>query len=107
VWLIETELLRDLAIVLIVYGVGVIIAAWLGSRARWAVELRRRLAPTFREHVVAVYGVAAVLFLAFLAWGPSAGSRRVAGVVVLAALIAFGIAMWRRQMLAEEAAAPT
>jgi hypothetical protein len=105
VWAIETELLRDLAIILIVYGLGVIVAAWLGSGARWAVELRRRLAPTFREHVVAVYGVAAVLFLALLAWGPSAGSRRAPGVILLAALIVFGIAMWRRQMLAEEATA--
>jgi hypothetical protein len=103
VWGIETELLRDLALVLIVYGIGVMVAAWLGSSVRWAVSLRRRLAPTFREHLVAVYGVTAVVFLAFLAWGPSAGSRRVLGVVVLAALIAFGIAMWRRQMLAEEA----
>jgi hypothetical protein len=105
VWSIETQLLRDLAVVLIVYGVGIIIAAWLGSGARWAVSLRHRLAPTFREHVIAVYGVAAVLFLAFLAWGPSAGSRRALGVIVLAALIALGIAMWRRQMLAENPAA--
>jgi hypothetical protein len=103
-WSVETGLLRDLALVLIVYGIGIIIAAWLGSGTRRAVELRHRLAPTFREHVIAVYGVAAVLFLAFLAWGPSAGSRRALGVVILAALIALGIAMWRRQMLVEEAA---
>jgi hypothetical protein len=102
VWSIETELLRDLALVLIVYGLGVIVAAWLGSGARWAVALRQWLAPTFRDHVIAVYGVAAVLFLGFLAWGPSAGSRRALGVIVLAALIAFGITMWRRQMLAEQ-----
>lgn len=106
-WSVETQLLRDLALVLIVYGVGIIVAAWLGSGTRWALSLRHRLAPTFREHIVAVYGVAAVLFLAFLAWGPSAGSRRVLGVVILAALIAFGIAMWRRQMIAEEAAQPS
>jgi hypothetical protein len=42
-----------------------------------------------------------VLFLIWLAWGPSAGSRRFLGVLVLAAIIAFGIEALRRQTIRE------
>jgi len=104
-WLIETDLLRDIALALIVYGVLAIAAAWLGSGARHAVALRAWLAPAFRDHVVAVYTVATVVFLALLAWGPSSGSRRIWGTLLLAALLYTGLTLWRRQMLSESKAA--
>ena len=44
---------------------------------------------------------ATVLFLVFLAWGPSGGGRRFLGVVILAALLALGLEVWRRQTLRE------
>ena len=102
VWLIETDLLRDIGLALVVYGVIALVAAWLGSTGRRAVALRAWLAPTFREHALAVYAVATVVFLLLLAWGPSGGSRRLLGTLVLAALLYLGLTFWRRQMLAEE-----
>lgn len=101
VWLVETNLMRDLGVALIVYGVFALIAAWLGGHHRRAIELRHRLAPTFHRHVVIVYGVAAFLFLIWLAWGPSAGGRRLSGELVLAILFFAGLTFWRRQMLTE------
>ncbi len=106
IWLVETELMRDLAIALIVYGIFAMVAAWLGGGARYAVRLRHWLAPTFRAHAIGVYAAAALLFLVYLAWGPSAGGRRIGGEIVLAVLFFAGLAFWRRQMLSETAAVP-
>jgi hypothetical protein len=36
-----------------------------------------------------------------IAFGPAAGSRRLLGIVVLAALVGFGLELWRRQTLRE------
>jgi hypothetical protein len=50
---------------------------------------------------VLVWIGATVLFLVFLAWGPSGGARRLLGTLILAALLALGLEVWRRQTLAE------
>jgi hypothetical protein len=101
IWLIVTAILGDIGIVLIVYGVLAMIAAWLGGHSRPAVAVRRYLAPTFRTRPIVVWAGAALLFLMFLAWGPTAGGRRALGTVVLAGFIALGIELWRRQTLRE------
>jgi hypothetical protein len=44
---------------------------------------------------------ATVLFLVFLAWGPSGGARRLLGTLILAGLLALGLEVWRRQTLTE------
>lgn len=106
VWLVETNLMRDLGVLLIVYGIFAMAAAWLGGHSHWAVDLRQRLAPTFHRHAVIVYGVAAFVFLIWLAWGPSAGSRRLGGELVLAVLFFTGLTFWRRQMLEENPQPP-
>lgn len=101
IWLIETALLRDIAIGLIVYGLAALVAGWLGGATRPAVAIRRWLAPTFRERPLVVYAVVAALFLVVIAWGPASGSRRLLGVAVLAALLGLGVEVWRRQTLRE------
>jgi hypothetical protein len=101
VWAIETDLLRDLALALVLYGVVGIVAGFVAGPSRIAVALRRWLAPTWREHPVLVWLVAGFLFLLVIAFGPAAGNRRLLGIVVLAALVAFGLELWRRQTLRE------
>jgi hypothetical protein len=108
IWLIETDLLRDLAIGLLFYGLALVVAGFVAGPSRWAVGLRRWLAPTFREQPALVYLVALFVFLVVLAWGPAGGSRRFLGVLILGGLLALGIELWRRQTLREfpEGAAP-
>jgi hypothetical protein len=101
VWAIETDLLRDLALALVLYGVVGLLAGFLGGPSRAAVAIRRWVAPTWRARPYIVWLVAGFLFLVVIAFGPAAGSRRLLGVVILAALVAFGLELWRRQTLRE------
>jgi len=101
VWLIETDLLRDIALALVFYGLFALIAGIVAGPSRAAVALRRGLAPTWRHRPVLVWITATVVFLVFIAWGPSGGSRRLLGVLILAALLALGLEVWRRQTLRE------
>jgi hypothetical protein len=101
IWLIETDLLRDIALALLLYGLFALIAGIVAGPSRAAVGLRRWLAPTWRNRPVLIWITATVLFLVFLAWGPSGGSRRLLGVLILAVLLALGLEVWRRQTLRE------
>jgi drug/metabolite transporter (DMT)-like permease len=100
-WSIETDQLRDIALALLLYGCAFVGAAFLGGPSRMATAVRRRMAPAFREHLFGVYAVASLVFLLFIAWGPTVASRRLWGVAVLAGLTVLGIELWRRQTLRE------
>ena len=101
IWAIETSVLRDIAIILVVYGALVLLATVLAGASRPAVALRRWLAPSFRDHPIVVWASALFLFLILLAWGPTAGDRRLLGVLLLAATTAVAIEALRRQTLRE------
>jgi hypothetical protein len=101
VWFIETDLLRDIGLALLLYGILMVLAGFFAGPSRIATGTRRALAPAFRRHVAAVYAVTALVFLLFIAWGPTAASRRLGGVVLLAALTILAIEVWRRQTLRE------
>jgi hypothetical protein len=98
-WLIATGLLHDLAIGLIIYGLILLTGVFILGPTPWAEMIRRRLAPAMRDHLMIVYAVVALLFLLFLAFGPASGDRRVLGTLVLAALVAGGIEVMRRQIV--------
>jgi hypothetical protein len=104
-WLIGTGLLRDVAFGLISYGVVLLVGVLLAGPSGWATALRQRLAPAMRDHVALVYTAVGFLFLLFLLWGPASGSRRLVGVIVLAALVAGGVEVLRRQILRESSPA--
>ena len=97
VWGIGTKLLVNIATLLIVYGSVVLVGAWLGGPSRAAVALRRRLAPTFREHPLAVYAAAGFLLLLALLWSPSGTTREFIGTAVLAGGVMLGVAALLRQ----------
>jgi hypothetical protein len=101
IWSIETSVLRDIAILLVVYGALVLLATVLAGPNRPAVALRRWLAPSFRHHPIVVWAAALFLFLILLAWGPTAGNRQLLGVAILAATTAIAIEALRRQTLRE------
>jgi hypothetical protein len=101
IWGLETSVMRDIAIILVVYGVLVLLATVLAGPNRPAVTVRRWLAPAFRHHPIIVWTAVFFLFLILLAFGPKAGSRELLGVVILAATTAVGIEALRRQTLRE------
>jgi len=101
IWGLETSIMRDIAIILVVYGALVLLATVLAGPNRPAVAVRRWLAPSFRDHPVVVWAAALALFLILLAVGPTAGDRRLLGVLLLAATTAVAIEALRRQTLRE------
>jgi len=101
IWSLETSVMRDIAIILVVYGALVLLATVLAGPNRPAVAVRRWLAPSFRHHPIVVWVAALFLFLILLAWGPTAGNRQLLGVVILAATTAVAIEALRRQTLRE------
>jgi hypothetical protein len=101
IWSLETSVMRDIAIILVVYGALVLLATALSGPNRGAVAFRRWLAPSFRDHPIVVWATALFLFLILLAWGPSAGGRQLLGVLLLAATTAVAIEALRRQTLRE------
>ena len=101
IWGIETSVLRDLAVLLVVYGALVLVATFFAGPNRPAVAVRRWLAPTLRHHPIVVWAAALLLFLILLAWGPRAGNRQLVGVAILAVTAAIAIEALRRQTLRE------
>jgi hypothetical protein len=101
IWAIETSVLRDIAIILVAYGALVLLATVLAGPNRPAVAARRWLAPSFRDHPIVVWATAAAVFLILLAWGPTAGDRRLLGVAIVAVTTAIAVEALRRQTLRE------
>jgi hypothetical protein len=101
IWAIETSVLRDIAVILVVYGALVLLATVVAGPNRPAVAVRRWLAPSFRHHPIVVWGAAVAVFLILLAWGPTAGNRQLLGVAILAVTTAIAIEALRRQTLRE------
>jgi hypothetical protein len=101
VWAIGTELLRDIGRALVAYGAIVLVGAWVTGPTRLAVDLRKRLAPFFRDQPGTVFGVVVGLYSLVLLWGPTAASRQLVGILLLGVLLVFGVEMLRRQTLAE------
>jgi hypothetical protein len=96
-WTIGTSLLYEIAVAMVVYGVVVVIAAWLAGPTAFAVAVRRALAPSLRHQPGLVYAGVAMAYLLVLLWGPTAATRRPIGILVLAALLALGVEALRRQ----------
>ena len=95
-WSIGTQLLRNVGFNAVIYGLGIILAAWIAGPSRAATWSRRSLAPTMRDHPVVIYGAVAVaLFLVLLA-GPT-DAQRIFPLLILFALAFVGTAILRRQ----------
>jgi hypothetical protein len=103
-WQIATTLLAELAAVMVVVGAAAIAGAWLagdGQRARW---LRARFAPGLAERPDLAYGLAALVYLVLVAWGPLSVLRRPLAIAVFGVLLLAGVAAMRAQVQRELAA---
>jgi len=100
-WLIGTAILGQIGAATILYGVLMALGAMLAGPATAAVAVRRRIAPVLNERQGIVWGVAAGAYLLLVLWGGTHALRTWWGILLLAALLAAGIAALRRQTLLE------
>jgi hypothetical protein len=99
-WAIGTELLRNVGINVLVYGAGIVFAAWIAGPSRPAVWVRRVSAPTIRDRPYILYAVVTFILLVVLVTGPT-DATRVYPLLVLFALAFVGTEVLRRQTLRE------
>lgn len=109
-WDILTAVLRGSFRWLIVVGILFVLAAWLAGPGRWAIAVRRALAPLVRARRYAYVGLA-IVALILLATGPVNDAARLLVVLLLLALLVAWIELTRAQTILEfpgaELAAPT
>ena len=99
-WLVETQLLRNVGINILIYGTFVMVAAWIAGPSRPARWVRRVSAPTARNHPWVIYGALALVLLLILVTGPTDG-QRVYPLLVVFVLAFVGLEVLRRQTLRE------
>jgi hypothetical protein len=99
-WSILTALLAEGAWTVIGLGVVVLIGVWLAGPSRSGTAVRAELAPFLARPEIA-FGAAAALFLLVVLWAPTAQTTRVPQMLVLAALLALGVEILRRQAARE------
>jgi protein-S-isoprenylcysteine O-methyltransferase Ste14 len=101
IWTISTSMLYDIAVVLVVFGLVVVAAAWLAGHTRPATALRRAMAPTLREHPAAAYGTVYGALLLLVLWGPAPAFRQLGYIIAFAVLLTLGVHTLRRQTASE------
>jgi len=109
-WSIGTDLLRNIGINLLVYGLVIVAAALLAGPSRAARTLRRWMAPTLVHRPVVTYAIFACAVLVFVLLGPT-DAQRLVPLLVLFAFGLVGVEALRRQVAREHpeiaAAEPT
>lgn len=99
-WAIATELLRNVGVNILIYGILITLAAWVAGPSRPAVFIRRVAAPTMRDRPIVVYGLLTVVLLIVLLTGPTDG-QRIYPLLVLFGLAYVGLEVLRRQTARE------
>lgn len=99
-WTIGTSQLTDIADAAVLYGILIVIAAWLAGPTRLATGIRDGIAPWYRQKRFA-YGAAAVLLVLLFWWDPTPGTHRIAPSLLLIVLVLIGTEFLRRQVVRE------
>ncbi|MFL6019336.1 MAG: hypothetical protein ACJ74I_10305 [Gaiellaceae bacterium] len=102
VWTIETELLRNVGINAIIYGILGILAAWIAGASRPATYLRR---VGLHERPLLGFGAVAIALLILLVTGPTDGDR-IYPLLIVGGVAFVGLEVLRRQTDRELEAAP-
>jgi ABC-type xylose transport system permease subunit len=103
---IATGMLTEIAVATIVIGVVVVIAAWFAGPSRFAVRLRRAIAPHLIRHPGGTYAVVAAALLLVFIWQPIPATGAPIGMIVFTVLAGLGTEVLRRQLRTEFGDAP-
>ena len=101
VWDVYDTLLQQASTAAIFYGAILVGGAWVAGPSRWAVTVRRTLAPYLREPAVAYAALGVVLIGVIAWWAPTPAMRNPVTAVLLAALLALGFEGLRRRTVRE------
>jgi hypothetical protein len=97
-WGILTSLLQGIGVAVILYGLVMLLGAWLAGPGATASLLRREMTPGLRQRRIAYAGLAVILLLVFW-WAPTQGTQRLVPSLVLIALAIGGLEALRLQAL--------
>jgi uncharacterized membrane protein len=97
---IGSSLMLETAQSIVLYGVVIVLAAWLAGPTRWATSIRHRLTPYLRRPSYAYGGLAALLLLIFW-WDPVIATHRIVPSLLLILFAVLGTEMLRRQVIRE------
>ena len=100
VWDIGTSMLAEIGGAAVLYGIAIVLSAWLAGPTKIATAIRGGMAPYLRQPQIAFGGAAALILLLFV-WQPTEGTTRLAPSLILIALILLGVEMLRRRTIAE------
>ena len=100
-WNITTSLLYTISVSMVIYGLFLVVCAWLAGEMPLAIALRHRLAPTLRDRPGLAYGAVGAAYLVVLLWGPTPAFRNLVPIVLIGALLAVGVEALRHQAARE------
>jgi len=100
-WSIGTSLMVSIATTVIVFGVLMGIAGWLGSPTGSARSTRRFVTPALRDYAPYVYTALAILVCIYFLSAPTQNLRSLLTTLILASFVAFGIHELRKQTAEE------
>ena len=99
-WTISTSLLSAGAGALIIYGIAIVIGAWLAAPGAVATAVRRALTPVMETRMIG-YGALLALLLVLFWWSPTEGFERLAPSLVIIVLFVAGFEALRHQAVRE------
>jgi hypothetical protein len=99
-WSIGTSLFAEAATAALIYGVVIVLAAWVAGPTAWAIATRRNLAPYLREPRLA-WGTYGLVILILVAWAPTPAFRQPILALIPIALLALGLEALRRRTARE------
>ena len=99
VWAISTSLLVDAAEGAMLFGLFLVVGAWLKGDGRRATAIRRSSAYSMREHPGIVRAALAAGILLLVIWGPVPWTQKIWGIAIFTVLAYVWLEFVRRQTL--------
>ena len=97
---IGTSLLEETGQSILIYGIVIVLCAWLAGPTSWATSIRRAITPYLRQPRIA-YGSLAVLLVLLFWWDPVVSTHRLVPSLLLIAFAVLGVEFLRRQVIRE------
>jgi hypothetical protein len=98
---VATSLLVQVASASIIIGIPVVFSGLLAGPGRWAIAVRRFLAPHFRTHPGLAYWIVAALLALVFIWGPIPATRNPFEMLIFTILAFVGAYVFREQTAKE------